>query len=66
MTDTRIVSLRRTLEQVKHCVEEALSIIVHNEDARCAKDDLWAAGELLRTKVRTDIESLIVHQEYKD
>ena len=47
MGNDRNVSMRRTLEQAKHCVEEALSVVERGEDSRCALDDLAQAGELI-------------------
>jgi len=46
-TDERRISLRRTLEQAKHCVVEALSVVEHEEDPRCALDDAQHARDLL-------------------
>ncbi len=44
---TRLVTLRRRLEQIKHCVKEAISVMERREDARCAADDLEQALSLL-------------------
>lgn len=41
------VTVRRNLEQIKHCVEEALSIVIHREDPRHALDDLEQARQLI-------------------
>jgi hypothetical protein len=57
-TEDRIVTLRRSLEQAHHCIEEALSVVNHGEDLRCAEDDVWQATELLKGKVRQDLERL--------
>ncbi len=48
MKETRIVTVRRHLQQAKHCVEEALSIVERDEDARCAIDDVEQAIALLK------------------
>lgn len=42
------VSLRRTLEQAKHCIEEALSVIEANEYPKLAAEDVRQAETLLR------------------
>lgn len=47
MSTDRNVTLRRNVEQVKHCVEEALSVMDHGEDLRCAVDDLEQARQLI-------------------
>jgi hypothetical protein len=43
----RNVTLRRTLEQIVHCCEEALSVEMNDEDLRCAVDDLSQARNLI-------------------
>lgn len=48
MGSRRLVSIRRRLQQVKHCVEEALEVVERKEDVRCAADDLLHAQELLK------------------
>ena len=60
--DDRRVTLRRTLEQVLHCVEEALSVVEHGEDARLARDDVEQASTLLRGKVRFELSALVARQ----
>jgi len=45
--DDRVISLRRSLQQVKHCIEEALAVVTYGEDLRSALDDLGAAQEIL-------------------
>ena len=60
--DDRRVTLRRTLEQVLHCVEETLSVVEHGEDARLAQDDVEQAVLLLEGKVRDELGVLVVHQ----
>jgi len=47
MGPTRTVSLRRSVQQAKHCVQEALDAIGHGEDAGCAIDDLEQAKLLI-------------------
>ena len=51
MSEKRQVSLRRNLEQAKHCLEEALSIVEQNEDMNCALDDVEQAAQLLREAI---------------
>lgn len=51
--DDRRITTRRTVQQIKHCVEEALAIIERNEDARCAVDDLDQAGALIAQVLKT-------------
>lgn len=41
------VSIRRNLQQVVHCAVEALSVVEHDEDWRCAVDDLQHARGLI-------------------
>ena len=60
--DDRRVTLRRTLEQVLHCVEEALSVVEHGEDARSARDDVEQAVSLLQDKVKDDLVVLVGRQ----
>lgn len=55
--DSRTVTLRRLLQQTKHCVEEALSVVENSEDERCALDDLKQA-EMLIEKCIEDVKSL--------
>lgn len=43
----RDVTVRRNLQQVKHCVEEALSVVENGEDRECALDDLQQAMLLI-------------------
>jgi len=58
-TQPRDVTLRRTVEQVKHCVEEALSVIERSEDSRCALDDLQQAAQLLTERVIPTLKAAI-------
>ena len=53
----RDVTLRRSLEQARHCIAEALSVVEHGEDVRCAEDDVHQAIELLRGKVLDDLKA---------
>lgn len=53
MKNERRVTLRRTIQQVKHCVEEALSVVERDEDIRCALDDLDQAEALLEKCTET-------------
>ena len=54
----RAVTLRRSLEQAQQCIAEALSVVEHGEDVRCAEDDVRQAIELLQGKVLDDIAAL--------
>jgi len=51
--DNRIVSIRRTLEQVVHCAEEALSAYAAKEDPRHVRDDLLQAYALIQHALKT-------------
>ncbi len=42
-----VATLRRNIEQAKHCLEEALSVVVHEEDIERAVDDLDQARLLV-------------------
>ncbi len=52
MTDERVITTRRTIQQIVHCAEEALGVIEREEDIRCAIDDLNQARELIDTALR--------------
>ena len=43
-----VITLRRNLEQAKHCVEEALSVIMAGEPIGAAIEDIDQAMELLK------------------
>jgi hypothetical protein len=47
MSDTRRVTTRRTIQQIVHCAEEALSVVERDEDPRCAVDDLEQAAVMI-------------------
>lgn len=47
MTDNRVTTLRRNIEQIVHCAQEALSALNANEDPRHIRDDLNQAKELI-------------------
>ncbi len=47
------VTTRRTLEQVKHCVEEALSVVERKEDPTHACNDLDQATQLIDVVLET-------------
>lgn len=47
MTKPESVTLRRNLQQAKHCIEEALSVVERGEDLDCAIDDTEHAQSLL-------------------
>jgi hypothetical protein len=53
----RDVTLRRSLEQALHCIAEALSVVEHGEDVRCAEDDVHQAIELLTGKVLDELRT---------
>ena len=55
--DSRNVTVRRSLEQAGHCIAEALSVVEHGEDVRCAEDDVHQAIELLCGKVLDDLRT---------
>jgi hypothetical protein len=61
----RDVSLRRSLEQAAHCVQEALSVVERREDPRCAMDDVIQAAQLLRGKVSDELVQLIEEAKLK-
>lgn len=56
-SDSRNVTVRRSLEQACHCIAEALSVVEHGEDVRCAEDDVRQAIELLQGKVLDDLKT---------
>lgn len=45
--DDRITTLRRTMQQILHCAQEALSAYEKNEDPRHVRDDLEQARMLI-------------------
>ena len=51
MGDERNVSLRRTIQQAKHRVEEALSVVERAENHRSAFDDLVQARLLIEEAI---------------
>lgn len=53
------VTLRRTVEQVKHCLEEALSVIEREEDLRGALDDVSQAQALLEDTIVPNLKLLV-------
>lgn len=48
----REATLRRNMEQARHCVQEALSVVEHMEDLRCAMDDMLHASDLCQFIIR--------------
>lgn len=56
MPEPKPVTPRRTMQQIKHCVEEALAAYEAQEDPAHVLADLQQAGELINTVVHT-IES---------
>jgi hypothetical protein len=48
MAATLRVTTRRTLEQAKHCIEEALSVLQNGEEPGHVLADVEQAYELLR------------------
>lgn len=65
MAADRDVSLRRSLEQARHCVQEALSVVERGEDPRCALDDVVQAAQLLRGNVSDELVRLIEETKLK-
>ena len=55
----RDATLRRTLEQVEHCITEARSILANGEDPKCAQDDVMQAKDLLEKVVVPALSKLI-------
>jgi hypothetical protein len=53
MSDNRLTTVRRNLEQIVHCAEEALSAFKHNEDPRHVRDDLLQASQLIAHVMKT-------------
>lgn len=47
----REITLRRNLQQIVHCAQEALSVIENDEDMNCAIDDLQQASQLINDTV---------------
>jgi hypothetical protein len=52
-SDMRITTIRRTLEQIVHCAEEALSAYSNREDPRHVRDDLMQARDLIDHALKT-------------
>jgi hypothetical protein len=46
-SDKRLTSLRRTMQQAIHCVQEALDAHEHKDDPRHVRDDLVQARALI-------------------
>ena len=55
LSEKRVITPRRTIEQIKHCVEDALSAFINNEDARCVFDDLDQARKLIDIVIKDTI-----------
>lgn len=53
MSDDRETTIRRTLEQIVHCAQEALSAFQASEDPRHVRDDLHQARELIDHAMKT-------------
>jgi hypothetical protein len=45
------VTLRRTIQQIGHCVAEALRVVELDEGVDCALDDLEQASQLIERTV---------------
>jgi len=58
-SDDRNVTLRRTIEQAIHCLEEAASVLGNGEDPRCAEDDALHAKELIRIVIAPGIRKIV-------
>lgn len=57
MANDREVTLRRTLQQVGHCIDEALSVLEHSEDLECAVDDIEQAVAILQDRALPMLKS---------
>jgi hypothetical protein len=53
MSDDRLTTPRRTLQQIVHCTEEALSAHENREDPRHVVDDLVQAKQLIDHALKT-------------
>jgi hypothetical protein len=62
----RDVSIRRTLEQLVHCCEEALSVVMNDNDLRCALDDLDQADKLALAVRPRIVEAIARRKKYDD
>jgi len=58
ISENRLITPRRTLEQIKHCIEEAISVWENKEDVRCAWDDLLQAQKLIDAVIKDPIYSM--------
>lgn len=67
MSDDRVVSLRRMLQQTVHHAQEALSSDENNEDPRHVVDDLRKAQRLIDRvlKIYTAVASGAAGKPYK-
>lgn len=59
----RNVTLRRHLEQARHCVEEALSVVLREEDPKCAVDDCEQAVALLGNVILPRLKEQVAADE---
>jgi hypothetical protein len=57
--DDRHVTLRRTIEQVIHCLIEADSVLKNKEDSRWAADDVQQAQVLINCVIKPGIEKIL-------
>jgi hypothetical protein len=55
----RDLTIRRSLQQVKHCVEEALAVVEANEDRGHAVNDLEQAVLLIKTIIMPKLSGLM-------
>lgn len=46
MRNDRDITTRRLMQQAKHCIDEALSVVERGEDTNCAIDDMKQAEHL--------------------
>lgn len=60
MADGIKITLRRTVEQVVHCLVEAGSVLERGEDPRLALDDARQASDLLGGVVLPGISKLVL------
>lgn len=58
-SENRNVTLRRTIQQVIHCLEEAESVLGYDEDPRCAADDIDQAQRLIEQVVKPGVSKIV-------
>ena len=60
MSQQRNITLRRSIQQVIHCLKEAEAVLNNKEDPRCALDDIHQANMLIDDVVTPQIKKLIL------